>query len=150
MTVLDGAGVPYRLHAYEVSEPVGRGYGPAVAEAIGVTADRVFKTLVALVDDEPVVAIVPVEERLSTKALARLAHGKKGSMADPAEAERLTGYVTGGISPFGQRHRHRTFLDRSALGHETVCVSAGKRGLQVELAPADLVAVTAGLVGDLL
>ncbi|MGA7269542.1 MAG: YbaK/EbsC family protein, partial [Acidimicrobiia bacterium] len=101
LTTLDQAGVEYWLHTYDVSDRVGHGYGPAVAAAIGVTADRVFKTLLAVVDDEPVVAIVPVDGRLSTKALARLAGGKKASMAAPADAERLTGYVTGGISPLG-------------------------------------------------
>lgn len=150
LTTLDQAGVEYRLHDYEVSDRVGRGYGPAVAAAIGVSVDRVFKTLLAVVDGEPVVAIVPVGGRLSTKALARLAGGKKASMAAPADAERLTGYVTGGISPLGQRNRHRTFLDRSALGAETIFVSAGKRGLQVELAPTDLLALTGGVIGRLL
>lgn len=138
------------MHNYEVTQPVGHGYGAAVAAAIGVGAQRVFKTLLAVVDDEPVVAIIPVDVRLSTKALARLAGGKKASMADPAEAERLTGYVTGGISPLGQRRRRRTFLDSSALNHRTVCVSAGKRGLQVELAPSDLLALTGGVAGELL
>ncbi len=150
LTVLDQHGVQYSLHDYEVAERVGQGYGPAVAAAIGVHADRVFKTLLAMVDDEPVVAIVPVDERLSTKALARVAGGKRAVMADPAEAERLTGYVTGGISPLGQRHHQRTFLDSSSLAHETIYISAGKRGLQVELAPSDLLAVTGGVVGELL
>lgn len=146
---LEKAGVSFDLHTYEVDEAVGEGYGQAVAAAIGVEAGRVFKTLMAVVDGEHVAAIVPVDSRLALKALARAAKGKKAAMADPADAERLTGYVTGGISPFGQRRRHRTFLDETAGSYPTVYVSAGKRGLQVELAPDDIVALTRGMLAPL-
>lgn len=139
---LEKAGVAHELHAYEVDEAVGEGYGEAVAASIGVEAGRVFKTLMAVVDTEHVAAVVPVDSRLSLKALARAAGGKKAAMADPVDAERLTGYVTGGISPLGQRRSHRMFLDETAASHPTIYVSAGKRGLQVELAPDDLVALT--------
>jgi Cys-tRNA(Pro)/Cys-tRNA(Cys) deacylase len=146
---LEKAGVPFELHSYEVDEAVGEGYGQAVAAAIGVEAGRVFKTLMAEVEGEHVAAIVPVDSRLSLKALARAAGGKKSAMADPADAERLTGYVTGGISPLGQRRRHRTFLDDTAAAYATVYVSAGKRGLQVELAPDDLIALTRATIASL-
>lgn len=146
---LDKAGVVYGLHTYEVDEAVGEGYGQAVAAAIGVEAGRVFKTLMAEVDGEHVVAIVPVDSRLALKGLARAAGTKKAAMAEPGDAERLTGYVTGGISPLGQRRRHRTFLDDSAASYPTIYVSAGKRGLQVELAPNDLVFLTRATLAPL-
>ena len=98
---LDRAGVAYNLHAYEVAEKVGEGYGRAVAEAVGMLGSRVFKTLVADVDGEPVVAVISVDRRLSTKRVASAAGGKHCSLASPETAERVTGYVTGGISPFG-------------------------------------------------
>jgi Cys-tRNA(Pro)/Cys-tRNA(Cys) deacylase len=138
-TELERVGIHFREHPYEMPGAGAESYGEAVAAAIGFPAERVFKTLVALVDGEPVVAIVPVSGTLATKALAAARGGKKASMADPADAERLTGYVTGGISPFGRRSRLPVVLDESAMGFETICVSGGKRGLQVEVAPADLV-----------
>lgn len=146
---LEKTGVPFELHTYEVDDAVGEGYGQAVAAAIGVEAGRVFKTLMAEVDGEHVAAIVPVDSRLSLKGLARAAGGKKAAMAHPADAERLTGYVTGGISPIGQRRRHRTFLDDTAASFATIYVSAGKRGLQVELGPDHLLALTRATLASL-
>lgn len=137
--MLQRAGVPYRLHPYEIERDEGESYGEAVAAALGVASDRLFKTLVAAVDGNPVVAIVPAGERLGLKALARAAAGKRAEMIAPADAERLTGYVTGGISPFGQRKRLPVYVDSSVLVHETIYCSAGQRGLQVELDPSDLV-----------
>jgi Cys-tRNA(Pro)/Cys-tRNA(Cys) deacylase len=114
-------------------------YGEAVADALGVAPARVFKTLVARLDTmELVVAVVPVTGSLNLRALATAANAKSAAMAPPEVAERATGYVTGGISPFGQRKRLRTFVDTSAQEHSAVLVSAGRRGLQVELAPGDL------------
>lgn len=147
---LESAGVAFTLHEYEVVEAVGEGYGEAVALALGTIPERVFKTLMAVVDGRHVVAVVPVSERLSTKALAKAAGGKKASMADTADAERLTGYVSGGISPFGQRRSHRTFVDDTAGIFSTVFVSAGKRGLQVEVSPVDLLALTGGETAPLI
>jgi Cys-tRNA(Pro)/Cys-tRNA(Cys) deacylase len=141
IVVLERAGVEFTLHEYEVAGGDGT-YGEAVAGALGVDPARLFKTLVATVDDSPVVGIVPVAGRLSLKRLAAAAGGKRGTMADPSDAQRLTGYVIGGISPFGQRRRLPAYLDDTAFGYETVFVSAGRRGLQVEVAPGDLVAVT--------
>ena len=143
---LDDAGATYRVHRYDVAEKVGDGYGEAVAAAIGMGHARVFKTLVAVVDDEPVVAVVPVDRRLSTKKLARAVGGKRCSVVAPEIAERETGYVTGGISPFGQRKRHRLILDSSAEDHETIAVSGGQRGLQLELSPQTLLDLTGGIL----
>ncbi len=134
------AGVSYRLHAYEHGS--GAAYGPEAAHALGLDPARVFKTLVADVDGALTVAIVPVAAKLDLKALAAAAGGKRAKMADVAAAERATGYVAGGISPLGQRKRLPTVLDASAQGLETLFCSAGRRGLEVELAPADLARLT--------
>ncbi|MFV2121905.1 Cys-tRNA(Pro) deacylase, partial [Streptomyces sp. Act-28] len=120
--------------------------GAEAAEALGVSPDRVFKTLVADVDGALTVAVVPVAGRLDLKALAAAVGGKRAVMADPAAAERTTGYVRGGISPLGQRKRLPTVLDASASRHETICVSAGRRGLEVELAPAHLAELTGAVL----
>ncbi|OIK25639.1 Cys-tRNA(Pro) deacylase [Streptomyces malaysiense] len=138
---LSAAGVEFTVHAYD-HDPAHPSYGEEAAEAMGVSPDRVFKTLVADVDGDLVVGVVPVAGTLDLKALASAVGGKRAAMADPALAERTTGYVRGGISPLGQRKRLRTVLDDSALGHATICVSAGRRGLEVELAPGDLAELT--------
>ncbi|MEE1930459.1 Cys-tRNA(Pro) deacylase [Streptomyces sp. TRM 70351] len=138
---LTAAGVPFTLHAY-AHDPAAESYGREAADALGVEAARVFKTLVAEVDGALTVAVVPVTGSLDLKALAAAAGGKRAVMADPAAAERSSGYVRGGISPLGQRRRLPTVVDASADAHTTVCVSAGRRGLEIELAPADLVALT--------
>ena len=147
-TDLDRAGIAYRTHAYDLPDDPDGSYGEAVAGAIGFEPARVFKTLVAAVDGRPTVAIVPVNRSLRLKALAATRGGKRAAMADPADAERLTGYVTGGISPFGQRRRLPTVIDGSALEWDTVCVSAGVRGLQLELDPRDLVGHLDAAVAD--
>ena len=113
-------------------------------EALDIDAGRVFKTLIATVDDRTVVAVVPVSARLDLKALARAAGGKKATMAEQAAAERLTGYVVGGISPLGQRRKLTTFVDTSAQHVELMYVSGGRRGVEIELRPDDLVAVVDG------
>ncbi|MGE7389291.1 Cys-tRNA(Pro) deacylase [Streptomyces sp. NPDC004126] len=141
ITALTGAGVAFTTHAYE-HDPAHPSYGEEAAEALGVSPEQVFKTLVADVDGALTVAVVPVSGSLDLKALAGAVGGKRAAMADPALAERTTGYVRGGISPLGQRRRLPTVLDASASGHATICVSAGRRGLEVELAPADLAALT--------
>lgn len=146
---LKSANVDHTLHTYEVVEAVGDGYGEAVAAAIGAIEQQVFKTLMAVVDGEHVVAVIPVTERLSMKKLAVAAGGKKADMADPADAERITGYVSGGISPVGQRRLHRTFIDETASVFPRIFVSAGKRGLQVEVAVDDLVRLVDGTLADL-
>ncbi len=130
--------VDHDVHTYELSGDADS-YGEAVAAELGVESVRLFKTLVAVVDTSPVVAIVPVSGRLSLKALAKAAHGKRASMADPADAERWTGYVTGGISPFGQKRRMPVFIDETVIMFETIFASGGQRGIQIEVRPADLV-----------
>lgn len=147
LSALDRAGVAYRVHEY--GQRGGGSYGAQAAAAIGADPRRVFKTLVTTVDGRPVVAVVPVAGTLDVKALAAAAGGKRAALADPALAERATGYVRGGISPFGQRRRLPTIVDATATGFATVYVSAGRRGLQVELAPADLIALTAAEVAPL-
>ncbi|KRD15493.1 MULTISPECIES: Cys-tRNA(Pro) deacylase [unclassified Streptomyces] len=145
---LTAAGVDYTVHAYD-HDPGHPSYGEEAAEAMGVSPDRVFKTLVADVDGALTVAVVPVAGSLDLKALASAVGGKRAAMADPALAERTTGYVRGGISPLGQRRKLRTVLDDSATTHATICVSAGRRGLEVELAPADLTAQTDALLAPI-
>ena len=142
---LTRANVPYTVHAYE-HDPAAGSYGREAAAVLGVDAERVFKTLVADVDGRLTVAVVPVSGQLDLKALAGAVGGKRADMADPRAAERSTGYVVGGISPLGQRKALRTVVDASALDHSTVFVSAGRRGLDVELAPADLVRLTGAVV----
>jgi Cys-tRNA(Pro)/Cys-tRNA(Cys) deacylase len=142
---LTRAKVPYTLHAYE-HDPSAGSYGLEAATLLGIDAGRVFKTLVADVDGRLTVAVVPVSGQLDLKALAGAVGGKRADMADPQAAERSTGYVLGGISPLGQRKALRTVVDSTAMDHSTVLVSAGRRGLEVELAPDDLVRLTAAVV----
>jgi Cys-tRNA(Pro)/Cys-tRNA(Cys) deacylase len=131
------AGIDFRLHEYEGVD-VGEGeYAVAVAAAVGRPADQLFKTLVASVDGRLEVFVVPADRHLDLRSV-----GKRTTLAQQAEAERATGYVVGGISPLGQRRRLPTTVDESALGWDTILVSAGKRGLQIELAPNDLVRLT--------
>jgi len=140
--------VAHRLHPYQV-EVTATNYGADVAAALGVDGARVFKTLVAEVDGDLVVAVVPVTGDLDLKALAAARDGKRAALADRTLAERTTGYVRGGISPLGQRKPLPTVIDSSAQEFETVFVSAGRRGLQVELAPTDLVRLTAATVAPI-
>ncbi len=138
---LQRSGVAHTLHPYE-HDPRTESYGVEAAEVLGVDPARVFKTLLADADGRLVVAVVPVSGRLDLKALARAVGARRAAMADPVAAQRATGYVVGGISPLGQKRTHPTVVDSSALDHETVLVSAGRRGLDVELAPGDLVSLT--------
>ncbi|WP_030415193.1 Cys-tRNA(Pro) deacylase [Streptomyces sp. NRRL S-1448] len=138
---LTAAGVAFTTHSY-AHDPATASYGEEAAESLGVAPEQVFKTLLADVDGTLTVAVVPVSGSLDLKALAAAVGGKRAAMADPAVAERTTGYVVGGISPLGQRKRLPTVVDASAEGRPTVCVSAGRRGLEVELSPQDLVALT--------
>jgi Cys-tRNA(Pro)/Cys-tRNA(Cys) deacylase len=137
--------VTHRLHPYEV-DPDTPNYGAVVADTLGIAPVRVFKTLVTEIDGTLTVAVVPVSGDIDLKALANAVGGKRAAMADRALAERTTGYVRGGISPLGQRKRLPTVLDESAVMYPTVYVSAGRRGLQVELDPADLVRLTGAVL----
>ena len=139
------AKISYTLRPYD-HDPRTTAYGDEVVAALGQDPGRVFKTLVAAVDGNLVVGVVPVGTRLDLKALASAAGGKRATMAAVAQAERSSGYVAGGISPIGQRKQLPTVLDQSALDFPTIFVSAGRRGLQLELAPVDLAAVCRALV----
>ena len=145
---LTKAGIAFTLHEY-THDPRAASYGMEAAEALGVDPARVFKTLLATLDGGLVVGIVPVSGQLDLKALARALGGSRATMAEVAAAERATGYVAGGISPLGQRRRHPTVLDESATGFDTVYVSAGRRGLDLAIAPADLVSATGAIVAAL-
>jgi Cys-tRNA(Pro)/Cys-tRNA(Cys) deacylase len=135
---LERAGIAFTVHEY-VHDQRASSYGQEASSALGVPADRVFKTLIASVDGNLVAGVVPVEGQLDLKALASAAGGKRAVMAEVAAAERATGYVAGGISPVGQRKRLPVVLDASAMSFSTVFCSGGRRGLEIELVPADLV-----------
>ncbi|HET9072385.1 MAG TPA: Cys-tRNA(Pro) deacylase [Acidimicrobiales bacterium] len=137
VTVAARAGVDFEIHRYD-HDPDEPSYGEEAAEMLGVEPDRVYKTLVVLVDDRLAVAVVPVSGELDLKKLAAALGARKAVMAHPSEAERATGYVVGGISPLGQKRRLPTVLDASAERWPTIFVSGGRRGLELELAPADL------------
>ncbi len=152
MVVLAAAGVPYRVHEFE-ADPTKRDFGRAAAAALDVEPERVFKTLLATVDDhDHVVAIVPVSGQLSLKELAAAVRGKRAEMCPPDTAERLTGYVVGGISPFGQKRALPVVIDETCVLFDTIFVSGGRRGLDIEIAPDDLIrvlaAVTAPIASD--
>ncbi len=138
------AGIDHRIHAYVSPERHGKGretrpaYGLEAAEALGVAPERIYKTLVAAVDGRLVLAVVPVAGELDLKRLAEAFGGHRAELAEPPAAERATGYVIGGISPLGSRRPLPVVLDAGASGQSTIFVSAGRRGLQLELAPADL------------
>jgi Cys-tRNA(Pro)/Cys-tRNA(Cys) deacylase len=140
--------VPYTLHSYD-HDPRHDSYGLEAAQALGIEPARVFKTLVAEVDGQLAVGVVPVTGQLDLKALAAALRGKKARMAEVAAAERATGYVAGGISPLGQKKRLPVVIDASASGFETVFCSAGRRGLEVELAPAALAELTGAVVAPI-
>jgi Cys-tRNA(Pro)/Cys-tRNA(Cys) deacylase len=142
---LDAAGIPFTAHPYE-HDPANTSFGMEAATALGIDPERVFKTLLVEVDGRLVVAVVPVSGRLDLKAVAAATGGKRAQMADPALAQRRTGYVLGGISPLGQKHTHDTVIDETAELFDTILVSGGRRGLDIELAPADLARLTRAVI----
>jgi Cys-tRNA(Pro)/Cys-tRNA(Cys) deacylase len=138
------AGIEHQLHQYQ-HDPASAGYGAEAAEKLGLNPACVFKTLVVAVDAKTwVVAIVPVNAMLSMKLIAKAANGKKAIMADKQQVQRSSGYVLGGVSPLGQKRPLATFIDESAQLFERIHVSAGRRGLEIELAPEDLATLTLG------
>jgi Cys-tRNA(Pro)/Cys-tRNA(Cys) deacylase len=149
------SGIAHRVHEYEPSEPHGRerdrrpSYGREAAAAFGIGPGQVFKTLVARVDGRMVLAVLPVDHELDLKALAEAVDGRRAELADPAAAERATGYVVGGISPLGSRRPLPVVLDAGSLGHGTIFVSAGRRGLQLELSPDDLVSLVGATIAPI-
>jgi len=142
---LEKAGIGYTPHAYE-HDAGNTNFGLEAATVLGLDPEQVFKTLLADLDGALVVAIVPVNGKLDLKALAAALGGKKAAMADPSLAERRTGYIVGGISPIGQKTAHPTVLDETAELFDTIFVSGGRRGFDLELAPADLLSITNGRI----
>jgi len=156
--MLQQAGVDFRVHEFD-HEPSERNYGIVAAEALGIDPEQVFKTLLAQVDGQAVVdgvapspvavGIVPVSGQLSLKSLATAVHAKRAEMCDPRDAERLTGYVVGGISPFGQKRLMPTAIDETCILFDTIFVSGGKRGLDIEIAPDDLIKVLSAVLAPI-
>lgn len=146
--VLEAAGVPFTVHEYERGESL-RDFGREAAEALGLEHDRVFKTLVVSFDGGEAVAVVPVSCQVGLKAMAAALGAKRAEMCEQGRAERITGYVVGGISPFGQKRRLPTVIDETCELYETIYVSGGKRGVDVEIRPTDLVAITGAVVADI-
>jgi len=146
IVALAAQGIAHTVH-HLTAHPGEEGFGKAAARSLGVEERQVFKTLLARADGTPVVGIVPVSGTLALKALAQVMSAKRCEMMEPRDAERLTGYVVGGISPFGQRQRLVTVLDESAFEFSTIFVSGGRRDLDIELAPQDLVTVCDARVG---
>ena len=146
--LLTKLGIKHAVHVYEHDQRRAS-YGLEASDALGLPPERVFKTLVAEVDRRLTVGMVPVAGHLDLKALAAAAGGKKARMADAQAAERATGYVVGGISSLGQRKRMPVVIDSAALGFATVSCSGGRRGLEIELAPGDLVRATGAVVAGI-
>lgn len=148
---LENQGIPYSSHPYD-HDRAADSFGLEAAEKLGIEADVVFKTLMARLDDdrgELIVAIVPVTGQLDLKALARVANAKRARMAAVADAERSSGYVAGGISPFGQKRPLRTFIDETAAICQLIYVSGGQRGFDISLAPADLIGALGATVAPI-
>ena len=143
------ARIPHKVHEYP-HDSSGESYGLEAAKKLGVPEDRVFKTLVVRLDNkELAVGVVPVSSMLSMKLVAKAAGAKKATMAAPSDVERSTGYVLGGVSPLGQKKQLKTILDSSARHHSTIFVSAGRRGLEIELSPDDLVKLVNGALAEI-
>jgi Cys-tRNA(Pro)/Cys-tRNA(Cys) deacylase len=145
---LDAAGIAYRLATY-VYDPEAPRVGLQAAESLGVPPDRVLKTLMAEVDGKPVCAVLASDKEVAMKRLAAAVGGKSAAMMKPADAERITGYRVGGVSPFGQKRRSPVVVDAAALAHEQVFVNGGQRGLQAELSPRDLVQALGASIADI-
>jgi len=146
--LLTSAGVKFTEHEYS-HDPNSTSFGLEAAEKLGVDPNRVFKTLIANVDESFAVAIVPVNQQVSLKSLSRTLGAKRATMADPAHAARLTGYVVGGISPLGQKRLLTTVIDTSAKDFETILVSGGRRGFDIELSPSDLTELLSAVFAEI-
>ena len=143
------ASIPHTVHEYS-HDASSESYGGEAAEKLGIPENRVFKTLVVRLDsNELAVGVIPVSSMLSMKLMAKAAGAKKAKMAEQADVERSTGYLLGGVSPLGQKKRLRTFVDSSASPHSTIYVSAGRRGLEIELSPADLLQLVDGVLAEI-
>ena len=149
LVALTRAGVPHTVHTYEHDPATPAGYGLEAAQALGLAPEQVFKTLLADVDGTLTVAVVPVTTTVDLKALAAAVGAKRATRANPRDAERATGYVVGGISPLGQKTAHRTVVDETIELYATIYVSGGRRGMDIGLAPGDLIALTDATVADI-
>ncbi|MCP3961931.1 MAG: Cys-tRNA(Pro) deacylase [bacterium] len=147
INVLEKSKAAHRVHRY-AHDPASEAYGPEAAEKLGVPEARIFKTLVVSLGKKLAVGVVPVSSMLNMKLIAKAAGAKKAAMADPSEVQRSTGYVMGGVSPLGQKRRLPTIIDSSAEDYPTIYVSAGRRGLQIELSPEDLRRLTGGTFAE--
>jgi Cys-tRNA(Pro)/Cys-tRNA(Cys) deacylase len=147
-TALEKAGIAFALHEYDY-DPNAPRIGMQAAEALGIAPDRLLKTLMAKAGQAIVCVLVPSDKEVSLKRLAAAAGAKEAAMLTPAEAERITGYHVGGISPLGQRKRSAAFIERAALSHSTILVNGGRRGLQIEIAPSDLIRTIDAKAADL-
>jgi Cys-tRNA(Pro)/Cys-tRNA(Cys) deacylase len=145
--MLDKAGISYRLHAY-VYDPDAESIGLAAAAALGVAPQVMLKTLIVLLDGKPACVVLPSDREVSMKKLATALGGKRAEMSKPADAERITGYHVGGVSPFGRKKRLPTVVEADALVHAAVFVNGGQRGLQIELAPSELVRIVGAAVAS--
>jgi Cys-tRNA(Pro)/Cys-tRNA(Cys) deacylase len=148
VNALEAAGVAFTVHEYE-HDPAARSFGLEAATVLGLDPDQVFKTLLVTADGEPAVGIVPVSCTLSLKAVGAAIGRKRVEMCDPAVAQRVTGYVLGGISPFGQKRLLPTVIDETSELYDTIYVSGGRRGLDLGVAPGDLIRVLAAVVADI-
>ena len=149
INVAKKAKVAHKIHEY-VHDASSESYGLEAAEKLGVSPDRVFKTLVVNLDGKDMaVGVLPVSAMLSMKLIAKAAGAKKAVMAAPADVERSTGYVLGGVSPLGQKKRLKTIIDASAKSHATIYISAGRRGLEIELSPEDLATLVGATFADI-
>ena len=148
VVALQAAGVVFTVHEYE-HDPAVRNFGLEAAEVLGLDPDQVFKTLLVSADGDPAVAIVPVSSQLSLKAVGAALGRKRVEMCDPALAQRVTGYVLGGISPFGQRKQSPTVIDETCELYDTIYVSGGRRGLDLGVAPGDLIELLDAKVSDI-
>jgi len=147
--MLKASSIPYTVHTYD-HDPMSRSYGLEAAEKLGIAPQRVFKTLIVMFETKRLcVGVISVEQQLNMKRIAKAAGGKKAGMADSQLAERTTGYVMGGISPIGQKRRLDTYIDRAAIVHETIFISGGKRGLDIELVPSELIGLINATIADL-
>ena len=149
--VLKASSIPYTVHSYD-HVPMSRSYGLEAAEKLGIAPQRVFKTLIVMLETKRLcVGVISVEQQLNMKRIAKAAggRGKKADMADSQLAERTTGYVMGVISPIGQKRRLDTYIDRAAIAHETIFISGGKRGLDIELDPSQLIGLINATIADL-
>ena len=148
LLALDAAGIEYSIHEYEHSGEL-RNFGREAAQALDLEDDQVFKTLLVVADEELVVAVLPVSSQLSMKLVAASVKAKRASMSDPARAERSSGYIVGGISPIGQRKKLRTVIDETAELFDVIYVSGGKRGMDIALAPGDLISLLDAIIAPI-